>query len=121
MRGSRIAMAKWKKVVFIASIVLNLWFIFNWMDQPAHRYGVLISDVTVPLTKDATIMLPKGLVVRDESLQGISSIGQFDEYRFSITITSGFKMVDYNVDWKAINSPGSLYHAPDDQFMPLEK
>lgn len=104
-------MRNWKKILFSASIILNIWSLLIWTNLPPSRCGVLIRDITVPLTKDVTIILPKGLVVSDESPQGLAAIGQFDPYRFSIIITSDFDMVDYNVDWKALRRPGSLYHA----------
>lgn len=111
----------WKKVLFVTSIALNLWFLLVWSSQPPFRCGVLIRDITVPLTKEVTITLPKGLVVRDDSPNGLAAIGTFDKNRFSITVTSDFKMVEYDVDWRAIRRPGSLYPAPDAQFGPFPK
>lgn len=99
-------------------IVLNLWFVLSWLNQPSFKQGVLIRDITVPLTQDVKIILPKGLVVKDESPRGLTAIGQFDKNRFSITITSDFKMVNYDVNWEAMRRPISLYPAIDQKFMP---
>jgi hypothetical protein len=114
-------MKSWIKILFIASIILNLWFLFGWINEPPYRFGVLSRDIIVPLTKEVTITLPKGLVVRDDSPNGLAAIGTFDKNRFSITVTSDFKMVDYNVDWRVVNRAGSLYPAPDSQFGPFPK
>ena len=104
---------KWK-AIFALSIILNLWFLYGWFNQPTVRYGVLTRDVIVPVPgTDKKIVFPQGLVVKDASPQGISSIGQFYRNRFSIIVTSDFKMVDYNVDAKALHHFLSMYISKD--------
>lgn len=90
---------------------------FDALNRPSFQHGVLTKDVTVWLNKDVTITLPKGLVVRDTSERGLAGIGQFENKRFSITVTSDFPMVDYDANWKAIRSPGSLYPAIDEKLL----
>lgn len=99
--------------VFGVSIILNIIYLLDWINSPYDRYGILTQDVKVYFDKDTYITLPKGLVVRDESLQGIAAIDQFSNHRFSITVTGDFPIVDYNVDWRALHRFGSLYHADE--------
>jgi hypothetical protein len=55
--------------------------------------------------------LPKGLTVADESQRGISAIGQFENNRFSIIITSNEDLVDYEINEDSLNIFSNFYSA----------
>lgn len=100
-----------KSIIFIFSILLNLWFFLGWINIPSNRLGVLTKDVRVQIDDKTYITLPKGLTVKDASPQGLNAIGQFEKYRFSIIITSdSSKLVNFNVDKNFLRYDGSLYH-----------
>ena len=65
--------------------------------------------------------LPKGLTVQDKSERGISAIGQFENNRFSIVITSDKDLVDYNFDKKELNQNANFYSAEFKTFLDNEK
>ncbi len=81
-----------------------------------YKLGALKKDIKVGLfnnTKDSTyFILPKGLTVRDVSERGISAIGQFENNRFDIVITTDNNdLVDYNVPKYKLQSFGNYYSA----------
>jgi hypothetical protein len=111
--GGKNHMPKWIKVILSVSIILNLCFLYDWSNRPTVRNGVLTRDVTVPVSlngQQEKIVSPKGLVVKDASPQGFSRIGQFESERFSIIVTSDYKMVDYNV---GVRLSGAYYPSID--------
>jgi len=55
--------------------------------------------------------LPKGLTVADESQRGISAIGQFENNRFSIVITTNEDMVDYEINKNSLDIFSNFYSA----------
>lgn len=107
-------MDKWQKYIFViawsGSIILNMWQAVCLSSYPLERCGVLTRDVTVFLKNGSSIVLPQGLVVRDDSPQGLAAVGQFEKHRFSITATSDWELVNYDVKWQTIHRSGSLYH-----------
>ncbi|NBC56956.1 MAG: hypothetical protein GVY05_01550 [Bacteroidetes bacterium] len=106
-----------KKIIFWISISLNLILVlgilWNNFNSPSNKLGVLKQDIEVGyfMGKETVFTLPKGLTVKDKSERGIAAIGQFENNRFSIVITSDKNIVDYNVDEKELNQNGNYYSA----------
>jgi len=104
-----------KKYLFWLSIALNLVFIvgylFNRFNSPSNKIGVLKKDINVGyfMGKKTIFTLPKGLTVRDKSERGISAIGQFENDRFYIVITTDDNIVNYNVNKDSLNQFGNFY------------
>ncbi len=84
------------------------WFL-TWFNSPTYKLGRLEKDLELGvLGKDSTIFkLPKGLTVRNISQQGISAIGQFENERFEIVVTSD--------DSDLVN-----YHLPSDSLFQFD-
>ena len=61
---------------------------------------------------DSTIFkLPKGLTVRNISDRGLAAIGQFENERFEIIITSLDNLVNYNLPRDSLAQFGNYYSA----------
>lgn len=80
-------------LTLVISLVFNLVYAFEQWNRPDYKIGVLTKDVYIRIGSTETengscLLLPRGLVVENESPEGIPSIGQFDPERFSITVTS---------------------------------
>jgi hypothetical protein len=61
--------------------------------------------------------LPKGLTVRNSSERGISAIGQFENERFQIVITSDdWDLVNYDLSKDSLVVHGNYYSADFDRF-----
>lgn len=104
-----------KKIIFVASLIFNLlfalvWF-FDWLNSPTYRLGVLTQDVNAGFFADSDVIfrIPKGITVRDASPRGISAIGQFENNRFEIILTSDRDVVNYDVPKDRLFQFGSLY------------
>lgn len=103
-----------RKILFTASVLLNVFFLIGWLSSPTQEIGRLQKDVRVGyFTSDSTMFtLPKGLTVRNASQRGISAIGQFENERFSVVITSDDPdLVNYDVPSHELNLFGNLYSA----------
>ncbi|MBU2994804.1 hypothetical protein KO500_00045 [Cellulophaga baltica] len=106
-----------KKALFWISIALNIILIlgifWNNFNSPSNELGILKQDIEVGffMGNETVFTLPKGLTVKDKSERGIAAIGQFENNRFYIVITSDKDIVDYNVDEKEINQNGNYYSA----------
>ena len=106
-----------KKAVFWISITLNIFLLFkillNNFNSPSNELGVLKQDIEVGyfMGNKTVFTLPKGLTVTNKSERGISAIGQFENNRFSIVITSDKDLVEYNVDKKELNQNANFYSA----------
>jgi len=106
-----------KKWVYRISIFLNIVFIFlyflNWFNSPSYKLGRLEEDVEVGIfTRDSIIFkIPKGLTVQNVSEQGLGAIGQFENNRFSIVITSDRGLVNYNLPKDSLEMFGNYYSA----------
>ena len=104
------------------SIALNVIFILiyglNWLNSPSQKLGKLNKDLKVGFfTGDsAFIYLPKGLTVRDKSERGLSAIGQFENNRFEIVITSDDDLVDFDLPKDSLFSFGNYYSADIEKF-----
>ena len=107
-------MRKW---FFIISVLLNILFIigliFSYLNSPTHELGRLKKDITIThfSSNDTVFYLPKGLTVRNISPRGLASIGQFENNRFEIVITSDNELVDYDVVKDSLQNVGNYYSA----------
>ena len=60
--------------------------------------------------------LPKGLTVRNASERGLNAIGQFENERFQIVITSDEELVNYNIPPDNLAPNGNYYSADFDKY-----
>lgn len=107
-----------KKWIFRISITLNILFLIgltlNWISKPSYELGRLEKEVEVGyFGTDSTIfILPKGLTVRNASERGLSAIGQFENERFQVVITSDdWKLVNYELPKDSLDTFGNFYSA----------
>lgn len=104
-----------KKWVFSLSILFNVIFIVGWLwnylNSPTYELGRLKEDVNVGFFTGEKKMfkLPKGLTVRNISQNGVAAIGQFENNRFEIVLTSEDDLVDYNVKKDSLFTFGNFY------------
>ena len=78
------------------------WHFLNWWEN--IEVGYFSGDSVL-------FKLPKGLTVADESQRGISAIGQFENNRFSIVITSNEDLVDYEINEDSLDVFSNFYSA----------
>jgi hypothetical protein len=106
---------KWTLGISIAlNILFGLGWFFNWVNSPTYRLGVLTQDVNAGfLASDSTLYkIPKGITVRDVSPRGIAAIGQFENNRFEIILTTDrAELVNYNVPNDSLFQFGNYYSA----------
>ncbi len=107
-----------KKWIFRISIAFNILFLIgyglNWINSPSYKLGRLEKDVEIGIfSSDSTIFkIPKGLTVRNKSERGISAIGQFENERFEIVITSDDPdLVNYDLSSDSLQQFGNYYSA----------
>ena len=107
-----------KKWTFGISILLNVLFIlalvWNWLNSPTNELGRLEKDIEIGYfqSDNSVFRIPKGLTVRNVSERGLSSIGQFENERFSIVITSDdASLVNYNLPKDSLDMFGNFYSA----------
>lgn len=83
------------------------------MNSPSNELGRLKENVKVGfLDGDSSfIYLPKGITVRNKSERGIAAIGQFENNRFEIVITSDEDLVDYDAPKDSLFIFGNYYSA----------
>ncbi len=111
-----------KKWIFIISITFNFIFLIGWglssLNQPSYQLGRLEKDITVGYFMGDSVLftLPKGLTVRNSSERGISAIGQFENERFQIVITSDYGMINYELPNDSMASHGNYYSADFDKY-----
>ena len=111
-----------KKWIFNISILLNvlfiLTFLLNYFNSPTYELGKLKKDLKISyFSSDSTFFyLPKGLTVRNISQRGIAAIGQFENERFEIVITSDDDLVDYNVPKDSLQVFGNFYSADNYKY-----
>ncbi len=105
-----------KSLLLTISFLLNLIFIlglvFYKLNSPTYQLGILEKDVEVGVFgNDSTIFtIPKGITVRDASERGLAAIGQFENERFEIIITSNdYEIVNYNVPKEHLKTFGNYY------------
>lgn len=109
-------MSKSQKWIFRLSIAFNivliLIFLLNEVFSPSYKLGVLKKNINVGIftVNDSTVFtLPKGLTVRDVSERGLGAIGQFENNRFDIIITSDDSLVDYSEPVNKLAPFGNYY------------
>ncbi|RYZ97255.1 MAG: hypothetical protein EOP47_22115 [Sphingobacteriaceae bacterium] len=109
-----------KKLILIVSVLFNILFIvgylWNYLNSPTYHLGVLTKDVKVRAGlsgNNGTILfnLPKGLAVRNVSQTGLAAIGQFENNRFEIVITSDDQLIDYKESGNKHFPFGNFYSA----------
>lgn len=107
-----------KKFLIICSVLLNivfcLMFLWNNINTPSYKYGVLKNDVEVGIFSSDSLLftLPKGLTVKNVSPRGLNAIGQFEGNRFELVITTDRDdLVDYNVSESEQQCFGNYYSA----------
>ena len=118
-------MKKDKYILLVVSILANVYFLLELglrkFNEPTNKLGVLKQDIKVGLFDQPEVLfdLPKGITVRDVAPRGIGAIGQFENERFSIVVTSDYDdLVDYGVLEKDLHSFGNYYSA---DFPTMEK
>ncbi|MFV5696903.1 hypothetical protein ACM55H_00915 [Flavobacterium sp. ZT3R17] len=106
-----------RKWPFRLSLTLNVIFLLCWslnyLNSPTYKLGVLTQDVKAGffIGDSVFINIPKGTTVRDISQQGLSAIGQFENNRFEIVVTSERDIVNYNLPKDSIATFGNFYSA----------
>lgn len=107
-----------KKWIFRISIFLNVIFIllfaWNWLNSPSNKLGRLEKDIEIGYfqSDNSVFRLPKGLTVRNVSQRGLGAIGQFENERFSIVITSDdASLVSYDLPKDSLDVFGNFYSA----------
>ncbi len=116
-------MKKFKYILLVVSILANVYFLFELglrkFNEPSDKLGILQEDIKVGLFDQPGVLfdLPKGITVRDVAPRGIGAIGQFENERFSVVVTSDrADLVDYNVTEKDLQ-PYSNYYSADFPIM----
>lgn len=107
------------KIVLSISLLINVFFILkiaiDKFNSPTNQLGELKQDVSIKLFNHADTVLfklPKGLTVRNVSERGFGAIGQFENNRFEIVITSSqANLVDYSKPEKELLPFGNYYSA----------
>lgn len=111
-----------KKWIFRISITLNFIFLIGWglnsLNKPSYKLGRLEKDITVGYFMGDSLLftLPKGLTVRNASERGISAIGQFENERFQIVISSDNKLINYDLSNSSLGPNGNYYSADFDKY-----
>jgi hypothetical protein len=111
-----------KKWIFIISIAFNIIFLIGWglssLNEPSYRLGRLEKDITIGhFMGDSLIFtLPKGLTVRNASERGLSAIGQFENERFQIVISSDDELINYDLPNDSLTPNGNYYSADFDKY-----
>jgi hypothetical protein len=100
------------------SLALNVFLVGKLLiekfNSPTYQLGQLTQSIKVGLFgKDTTyFVLPKGLTVRNVSPQGIAAIGQFENNRFDIIVTTdNASLVNYNLKENELLPFGNYYSA----------
>jgi hypothetical protein len=112
-----------KKWTFRISILFNIIFILGYiwtrLGSPTYKLGRLEKDINVGyFSSDSTIFrLPKGLTVRNISQRGLGAIGQFENERFEIVITSDDPLlINYDLPLDSLQQFGNYYSAEVDKY-----
>ncbi len=107
-----------KKWLFGISIFLNvifiLIFVWNSIHSHSNEIGRLEKDIEIGYfdSDNAIFKIPKGLTVKNVSERGLGAIGQFENERFSIVITSNdASLVNYDLPKDSLDMFGNFYSA----------
>ena len=105
-------------MIFRISILINIIFLlgyfWNWINTPSYEIGRLEKDIEIGrFSSDSTIFkIPKGITVRNASQRGLNAIGQFENERFEIVITSDDQnLVNYDLPKDSLQVFQNLYSA----------
>jgi len=111
-----------KKWIFRISITLNILFLIGWglstLNKPSYTLGRLEKDITIGQFMGDSLFftLPKGLTVRNASERGLSAIGQFENERFQIVISSDDELINYDLPIDSLGQNGNYYSADFDKY-----
>lgn len=111
-----------KKWVFRISILLNIVLLIGWglnsLNRPSYKLGRLEKDITVGNFMGDSLLftLPKGLTVRNASERGLDAIGQFENERFQIVISSDDELINYDLPIDSLGPNGNYYSADFDKY-----
>ncbi len=107
-----------KKRLFGISIFMNVIFIllFAWnsLNSPSNELGRLEKDIEIRYfqSENAVFRIPKGITVKNVSERGLDAIGQFENERFSIVITSDdASLVNYDLPKDSLDMFDNFYSA----------
>lgn len=105
---------KLKKWGIRISIILNIVFLIGVAESLLFppKMGRLEKDFKIGyFTSDSILFkLPKGLTVREASEKGLGAIGQFENNRFEIIITSDdANLVNYNLPKDSLYQFRNMY------------
>jgi hypothetical protein len=105
-----------KKYYLILSITLNIIFLlsilFKQLNSPSFELGRLEKDIEIGVFSSNTpiFIIPKGITVRNRSERGIGAIGQFENERFELVITSDDpEIVNYALPKDSLQTFGNYY------------
>ena len=106
---------KWLiRISFLFNFIFILLLLWQGINSPSYKLGRLEQDIYVGYFASDSILfkLPKGLTVSDLSQRGISAIGQFENNRFDIVITSDDeRLVNYSLPDDSLDVFGNYYSA----------
>lgn len=111
-----------KKWVFRISILLNIVLLIGWglssLNRPSYKLGRLEKNITVGNFMGDSLLftLPKGLTVRNASERGLNAIGQFENERFQIVISSDDELINYDLPIDSLGPNGNYYSADFDKY-----
>lgn len=111
-----------KKWVLRISILLNIVLLIGWglssLNRPSYKLGRLEKDITVGNFMGDSLLftLPKGLTVRNASERGLNAIGQFENERFQIVISSDGELINYDLPLDSLGPNGNYYSADFDKY-----
>ena len=106
-------------VSIVGNLILGFILLIQSFNEPTHRLGILTQDLTVGYfgQEGEIFKLPKGITVEDVAPRGIAAIGQFENNRFSIVLTSEIdSLIDYNVNTTDLAPNGNFYSADYPHF-----
>ncbi len=110
-----------KKNILIATLILsNLFFAGRLLlldtEQPSLELGLLKKTIDVGHFNSSgekqkkIFTLPKGLTVANYNARGLDAIGQFENNRFMIVVTSDAEdLVDYGMPVEKLGPNGNYY------------
>lgn len=108
-------MKKWLLGISIfLNVIFILLFAWNWLNSPTNELGRLEKDIEIGYfqSDNSVFRIPKGLTVKNASERGLGAIGQFENERFSIVITSNdASLVNYDLPKDSLDMFGNFYSA----------
>ena len=96
------------------NVIFILLFAWNWLNSPSNELGRLEKEIEIGhfQSVNKVFRIPKGVTVKNVSKRGSEAIGQFENERFSIVITSeDGRLVNYNTPKDSLQMFGNFYSA----------